>query len=168
MDLGILILRVIVGLALAAHGSQKLFGWFGGGGLQGTTGFIKMLGFRPAGLWAALAGLGEFGGGLLLAAGLFNPLGPLGVIAAMATASVAAHLPKGFWNSKGGYELPLTNIAAAVAVAMMGPGRYSLDSALGIAIPQAVAALLVIVVVVGTGLGLLSRRVSQPDLQTAS
>src|SRR2546423_12274188 len=111
MDLGLLILRLVVGAALAAHGSQKLFGWFGGGGLTGTAGFIEMLGFRPARFWALMAGLGEFGGGLLLVAGLLSPLGSLGGIAAMLVATITAHWSKGFWNSDGGYELPLTNIA---------------------------------------------------------
>jgi putative oxidoreductase len=158
MDLGLLILRVIVGAALAAHGSQKLFGWFGGGGLKGTAGFIEMLGFRPAPFWALMAGLGEFAGGVLLAVGLLSPLGSLGVIAAMLVATITAHWPKGFWNSNGGFELPLTNIAAATAIAITGPGRYSLDTMLGISIPEGLGIVLAALVLLGALAGLASRR----------
>jgi putative oxidoreductase len=135
-DWGLLILRVIVGLLVAGHGAQKLFGWFGGPGMQGTTGWLASMGMRPAGFWAFMAGLSEFGGGLLLALGLLNPLGSLGIIAAMLVAIVKVHWSKGVWNSAGGYEFPLTNLAAALALALTGPGAYSLDHALNIALPQ--------------------------------
>ncbi|MHB8508952.1 MAG: DoxX family protein [Candidatus Dormibacteria bacterium] len=158
MDLGILILRVVVGLALAAHGSQKLFGWFGGGGPKGTQGFIGVLGFRPVGFWTWAVTLGEFGGGLLTAFGLLNPIGPLAVIAAMTTATLVAHWPKGFWAAKGGYEFPLTNAAAAVAIAFAGPGRFSLDSELGIALSRGTAGIITLVFVLGVVTGLATRR----------
>src|SRR5438105_13820466 len=95
--IGLLLLRVVLGLILIGHGAQKLFGWFGGHGLAATTQWIESMGMQPAGFWAFMAGLGEFGGGLLLALGLLNPLGPLGLIATMLMAIVAVHWPKGLW-----------------------------------------------------------------------
>lgn len=135
-DLGLLILRVVVGLVIAGHGAQKLFGWFGGPGLAGVKGWLASIGLRPAGFWAIMAGLSEFGGGLLLALGLLMPFGSLGVIAAMSMAIVTVHAGKGLWASEGGSELPLTNAAAALAVALTGPGAYALDPWLGIALPR--------------------------------
>ena len=158
MDLALLILRVVFGLAVAAHGSQKLFGWFGGGGIKGTSGFIGMMGFRPVRFWAVMSGLGEFGGGALLALGLVNPIGPLAVIAAMLTAIVSAHWEKGFWASKGGYELPLAFLTGAATVALAGPGRYALDTALSISLPPTVQALLAVIAIAGAVVGLASRR----------
>jgi putative oxidoreductase len=90
-DLAFLILRVMVGLTIAAHGSQKLFGWFGGGGLKNTTVFFEKQGFKPAWLWVCLACLGEFGGGLSLAAGLLTPLGAAGIFGAMFMATFKTH-----------------------------------------------------------------------------
>jgi putative oxidoreductase len=159
MDIGILILRGVVGLVLAAHGGQKLFGWFGGPGLKGTQAAMERLGFRPAGLWAPIAALSEFGGGLLLALGLLSPLGALAVIAAMVTAA-STHLPKGFWATKGGFEYNLVLIAAAIAAALVGPGRYSLDAVLGVALPEWVAVAGVIALVAGLAGAFVSRRVS--------
>ena len=92
MDIGILIMRIFFGLAIAAHGSQKLFGWFGGYGIKGTGQFFEGLGFRPGSMFAAAAGLGEFGGGVLLALGFFTPFGAASVLAAMLVAMVSVHL----------------------------------------------------------------------------
>jgi|SRR5437870_545619 len=131
MDIGLLVLRVVVGLTLAAHGSQKLFGWFGGGGLDGTAGHLEQLGFRPGKLYAAVTGLAEAGGGASLALGLLTPLGAAAVIGAMVAAVVSAHWSKGFFATKGGYEYALALAAAGVALAFTGPGRFSLDRALG-------------------------------------
>lgn len=134
-DLSLLILRLVVGALMFGHGTQKLFGWFGGYGLEGTSGFFGgQLRLRPAKFWTAVAGLSEAGGGLLLATGLLNPLGPLAVIAAMIMASILAHWPR-LWVTEGGLEYPLVLIAVAAAVAIAGPGAYSLDAALGIALP---------------------------------
>lgn len=166
MDVGLLVLRLVVGLLLFGHGSQKLFGWFGGGGLAGTTGFMRTLGFRPAGLWALAAGLAEAVGGLLLAAGLFSPLGSLGIVAAMLVATFSVHLGKGIFAATGGPELPLTNMAAAVAVALAGPGRYSLDAWLGIKLPEpGFGVFLGALTVVGVIVALASRR--RPQEQTS-
>jgi putative oxidoreductase len=94
------------------------------------------MGLRPAPFWAVIAGLGEFGGGVLLALGLLNPLGSLAIIGAMLMAILTVHWGKGLWNTNGGSELPLTNLAAALALALTGPGAYALDPALGIALPE--------------------------------
>lgn len=129
MDTGLLIARLILGLALAAHGAQKLFGWFGGYGLKGTGGFFESLGFRPGALFAAAAGLGELGGGLLTAAGLFGPVGPALIVVVMIVGMVTVHWPNGFFAGKNGIEHPLMNTAAALAIAFAGLGRFSLDRA---------------------------------------
>jgi putative oxidoreductase len=120
---------------MAGHGAQKLFGSFGGPGLEGTSGFMEMLGMRPGRPWAYLAGLSEFGGGLLTALGLLNPLGPLGVIGAMSMATRKAHWGKPVWVTEGGAELPLLNIAVSTALMIREPDRYSLDRILGIRLP---------------------------------
>jgi len=133
MDIAFLIIRVLVGLGLAAHGAQKLFGWFGGYGIAGTGGFFESLGFRPGRLFAAAAGFGEFAGGLLTFLGLGGPLGPAIMIVVMVTAILAVHLGKGFFSDKGGPELPLLYTAGALAVAFAGSGAYSLDRLFGIA-----------------------------------
>ena len=132
MDLGFLILRTVVGLTLAAHGSQKLFGWFGGYGLAGTGSFLEQLGFRPGKAQAFFAGLAEAGGGLLLAAGLFTPLAAAAIVAVMFVAIVSVHVPKGFFVQNGGLEYPMTLGTVATALAFIGPGALSLDHALRI------------------------------------
>ena len=160
---GLLLLRVVLGLILIGHGAQKLFGWFGGHGLAATTQWIESMGMQPAGFWAFMAGLGEFGGGLLLALGLLNPLGPLGLIATMLMAIVAVHWPKGLWATKGGGELPLTNLVAALALALTGPGIYSLDYLLDIELPMPLTLFVgLILVLLGVGAALLTRRQPAP------
>src|ERR1700674_1821739 len=132
LSFGLLVLRLVVGLTVAAHGGQKLFGWWGGPGMTGWTQSGTRLRIRPAAPWAWVAALSEFGGGLLLALGLLSPLGSLGIAGAMLVAIATVHWANGFWNGKRGYEFNLTLIAAVVAVALAGPGTYSLDQALGI------------------------------------
>ena len=132
MDLGLLVLRTVLGLTLAAHGAQKLFGWFGGHGLAGTGAFFEQLGFRPGKAQAFLAGLMEAGGGLLLAAGLFTPLAAAVIVAVMLVAVVGVHAAKGFFAQNGGFEYPLTIGAAAAALGFTGPGAFSVDAALGL------------------------------------
>ena len=131
MSLGLLLLRAVFGLTLAAHGSQKLFGSFGGGGPAGTTTFFRKLGFRAPLLMALAAGLGELVGGLLFALGLLTPLAALILAVVMLNAISTVHWKKGFFNSAGGYEFNLAIIATAVAITAIGAGRYSLDGALG-------------------------------------
>ena len=134
-DLAALILRVALGGLLAGHGSQKAFGWFNGPGLEGTSGFMEMLGLRPGRAWGTLAALSELGGGVLTVLGLLNPLGPLGLIGSMSIATTKAHWDKPIWVTEGGAELPVTNIAVATALMLNGSGKYSLDRALGIRLP---------------------------------
>src|ERR687890_415067 len=126
------IVRLTQGSLMAGHGAQKLFGSFGGPGLEGTSGFMEMLGMRPGRVWAYLAGLSEFGGGVLTALGLLKPLGPLGVIASMAMATRKAHWGKPIWVTEGGAELPVLNIAISTALMIREPDRSSLDRVLGI------------------------------------
>lgn len=130
-DLGLLILRLGLGGFLMGHGGQKLFGWFGGHGLNATGRWLESVGLRPGKPWAALAGGAELGGGLLTALGLAYPLGPLAVLGAMAMASVKAHSGRPIWGSEGGPEQPMTNAVIALALLVSGPGKLSLDAALG-------------------------------------
>jgi putative oxidoreductase len=134
--LGLLILRLAVGLILAAHGAQKLFGWFGGSGMDGWTQVVTRLRIRPAQPWAWVAALAEFGGGLLLALGLLSPLGNLAIAGSMLVAMITVHLPKGFFVSKGGYEFNLALLAAVAALALSGPGAISVDQALRVHLPE--------------------------------
>lgn len=132
MGFGLLLLRVVLGLTLAAHGAQKLFGWFGGYGLEGTGGFLESIGFRP-GRWNALmAGATEAGGGLLLALGLLTPVAAASILSVMIVAAASVHLAKGFFASNGGYEYTLVLGLAALSIAFTGPGAWSLDAALGL------------------------------------
>lgn len=148
VDVGLLILRVVLGLIFIGHGSQKLFGLFGGAGLNGTIKWIGSMGLRPAWFWGLVASLSEFGGGVLVLFGLLNPLGSLGIIAAMLVAIVQVHWPNGFWNTKGGIEFPLTNIAGALTLAFTGPGKYSLDSVLHVSLPEPITIIVGLVLVV--------------------
>ncbi len=135
-ELAPMIVRLAQGSLMAGHGAQKLFGSFGGPGLEGTSGFMEMLGMRPGRPWAYLAGLSEFGGGVLTALGLFNPLGPLGIIASMSMATRKAHWGKPIWVTEGGAELPVLNIAISTALMIREPDGFSLDRLLGIRLPR--------------------------------
>ena len=158
MDVGMMILRLVVGATMAAHGAQKLFGWFGGPGISGTLGFVKQLRFRPVKAQALLGAGSEFGGGLLLALGLLTPLGAAAVIGTMVAAIASVHWPKGFFNSNGGFEFNLTLIAAALALAFAGPGLYSVDSALGLALRGGSWGLGALLLGVATAAGVLASR----------
>ena len=131
MSYGILFLRVVLGLIMAAHGAQKLFGWFGGGGLRGTADGFAQLRFQAPLLMALAAGLAEFGGGLLIAAGLLTPFAALAIAVVMLNAIGTVHWPNGFWNTRGGYEFNLLIVAAAAAIAAIGPARFSFDNLTG-------------------------------------
>ena len=162
MDTGLLILRLAVGLTLVGHGSQKLFGWFGGYGLEGTGGFLEQLGFRPGRRAALMAGLTEAGGGALLTLGLLTPLAATMVIAVMLVAIVSVHLSKGFFASNGGYEYPLLLAVAALTLAITGPGQISLDALLGTeraGLPWGIAA--AALGSLGAAVQLLGRRITQ-------
>lgn len=128
-NLGLLAARLVLGCYLAVHGAQKLFGAFGGRGLEGTAAGFERQGLRPAKAAAALAGASEFGGGLLTATGIADPLGPLAIAGTMTVAATTLRR-KGPLNAKGGYELPLTNLAAALALVSAGPGKLRIGPAL--------------------------------------
>ena len=158
LNLGLLILRVVVGLTVAAHGAQKVFGWWGGPGIAGWTVAVTKLRIRPAAPWAWVAALSEFGGGLLFALGLLSPLGSLGIAGAMLVAIATVHWANGFWNGKRGYEFNLTLLASVAAVALAGPGAYSLDQALGIRLPEPLTLLVgTAALLVGVGIALVTR-----------
>jgi putative oxidoreductase len=129
---GLFIIRAVLGLLLVGHGTQKLFGWFGGHGLDGTGGFFEQVGHSPGRPMAALAGMSEAGGGLLLFLGLFTPLGAAAVIGVMTVAAVSVHGPNGLWVTNGGYELPLLNAVIGAGLGFTGPGTFSVDHALGL------------------------------------
>lgn len=132
MNIGLLLLRIIFGLTLAAHGVQKLFSWLGGAGIAGTASLMERVGLRPPRAQAVLAGVVESSAGLALAAGFVTPLAAAAFISIMLVAIVTVHLRKGFFMQDGGYEHPLALATGALALAFTGPGRLSVDAALGI------------------------------------
>jgi putative oxidoreductase len=133
LSIGLLIARVIIGPLMAAHGAQKLLGWFGGYGLAGTGEFLVQLGFRPGRAFAAAAATSEIVSGLLVALGFLGPVGPALMLSVMIVAAITVHWEHGLFAMKNGIELPLLYGAAAFGLAMTGFGRYSLDAALDMA-----------------------------------
>ncbi len=146
VDIGLLILRLVLGLLLAGHGAQKLFGWFGGHGMMGHTAMMGKLGLRPASMWAWVSALAEFLGGLAFALGLLTPLAAAALIGSMLVAIGKVHWPKGLWNMNGGFEFPLLIAAVAFVVGLIGPGIYSVDYALRLGLPEPLTYILVLIV----------------------
>jgi putative oxidoreductase len=151
-DVGILVLRVVIGLTMAAHGSQKAFGWWKGSGWAGWRAVMTRMGFRPERLWAAVAIGAELAGGLLFASGFLTPLAAMALIGQSMVIIVKAHWPRGFWNRDNGFEFPLTLLAGVVAVVGTGAGAISVDGLLGLSWTTELRLLLALVGVVG-GLG---------------
>src|SRR5438445_615194 len=131
MDTGLLLIRIVVGVLFMGHGAQKLFGWFGGHGIEGTGGFFHSLGYRPGKAFATVGGLSEFFGGLCLALGFLTPLAAAAIIGMMFNAAMSVHVKNGVWVTNGGVEYPLVLATAAAAMAFIGPGAASLDNAFG-------------------------------------
>lgn len=156
-DLGLLALRVGVGGTLFAHGAQKLFGWFGGGGLNQTGAMFERIGFRPGKPHAMAAGLGEAGGGALLAVGLGTPGASAAVAGTMIVAS-SMHVENGFFTTKGGFEYPAVLGWSAAALALAGPGAFSLDHALGHRLNRSWMRALALAAATPAALAVISRR----------
>jgi len=157
-SLGLLVLRVGLGLTVSAHGAQKLFGWYGGSRIAGFSAHLDRMGLIPATFWAWIAALSEFVGGLLVALGLLGPLGCFAVMGAMSMAIWLVHWPKGFFNTKGGIEFPLMIWVGALALSVTGPGDISLDSLVGLHLPEPAAWIVgAIGLALGVGAGLGSR-----------
>src|SRR5258708_7113758 len=153
LSIALLILRLVVGLTLVVHGTQKLFGWLGGSGLGRLREGFEKQGFKPAWLWVSFVILGEVGGGLSVALGFLIPLGAAGIFGVMFMATFKSHWKNGFIVSKGGYEYTLMLMTVSITLGLIGPGSYSLDALFGISLPEtllfgvlAVAALLVDVI----------------------
>jgi putative oxidoreductase len=133
LSIGLLLARVVIGFIMAAHGAQKLFGWFGGYGLRGTGQFFDQMGYKPGLAFAAAASISEVVSGLLVAFGFLGPIGPTLIIAVMIVAAISVHWEHGLFASNNGIELPLLYAVGAFALALTGFGQYSLDAWLGIA-----------------------------------
>jgi len=163
MDLGLLVLRVAVGVVIAMHGFMKL-GWVGkGGSPAGTAGwFDKYLGFKPGVFWAWIAIFAEALGGILVALGLFGPFPAAAVVADLVVVTIVAHVPKGFWSGNGGWEFPVPLAAGALAVALIGNGRYSLDALLGLTYSDALVGLWWIAMAAGAVIVLILHAMFKP------
>ncbi len=161
-DLALLVLRLGVGLTFAAHGAQKIFGWWGGPGLSAWKGAIAHMGFRPVTLFAAVSALAELGGGLFLAAGLFTPIAGAVLIGQSVVIIGHVHWPKGFFNTKGGYEFPLVLALGAVALTLIEAGAWSVDATIGFSLDANLRVALVILGILG---GLISLAVPRLSAQ---
>ena len=147
--IALLILRLVVGLTVAAHGAQKVFGWWGGSGIPGWAGALKRMRVRPAMPWAIASAASELLGGLGVAVGVLTPLAVFAIVATQLVAIALVHLPHGFWSTKGGYEFNLSILAAMIAVAIAGPGSISIDSLVGVKFPEPVTFIVLAILTIG-------------------
>jgi len=128
INIGLLLIRLVIGVLFVGHGAQKLFGWFGGYGLKGTGGWFESIGMKPGVTMALFAGLTELIGGILFALGLLTSLAGILIAGTMVMAIVKVHGPNGLWSTSNGYEYNLTLLAVAIGIALIGPGQYALDA----------------------------------------
>jgi putative oxidoreductase len=128
INIGLLIIRLVIGVLFMGHGTQKLFGWFGGYGVKGTGGWLESIGIKPGVTMAFMAGLSELLGGLLFALGLLTPLAGVIIAGTMVIAIAKVHGPNGLWSTQNGYEYNLVLLAVTIGVALTGPGQYALDA----------------------------------------
>lgn len=128
INIGLLIIRLVIGLLFVGHGAQKLFGWFGGHGLKGTGGWFESIGMKPGVVIALFAGLAELIGGILLALGLLTPLAGIMIAGTMVMAIIKVHGTNGLWVTANGYEYNLTLLSVGIGIALIGPGKYALDA----------------------------------------
>lgn len=160
--LGLLILRVVIGGILVGHGAQKLFGWWGGPGMTGWKGAMTRMRIRPPVLWAWTSALAESLGGVAMILGLLTPLASFAIIGSMLVAVSLVHWPRGFWVNKGGYEFNLSIIAGSLALALAGPGTYSLDALLGVRLPEPLTVIVLAVATVASVAFALATRAPAP------
>jgi putative oxidoreductase len=165
LSTGLLIQRLVFGILMMAHSSQKLLGWLGGYGITGTAGFFEGLGFRPGRLFVKMASLSELFGGLLITLGFLGPVGPALVISVMIVAAVTVHWGHGLFAGTNGIEVPLLYGTAALGLALTGHGLYSLDAALGLSFwtPGVNLAVVALGILGGAGNLLLRRPVPAPQ-----
>lgn len=163
VDLGLLIVRAAVGLVFAAHGAQKVFGWWDGPGLSGWAAAMERMGLRPRWPWALVSALTELVGGLLLALGALTAVASALLLAQSVVIVFRAHWPRGFWNRDGGIEFPLVLLAGSAAIATAGPGAISLDRAIGLSVPDPARLALLALAVAGAAAALLMRPAAAPE-----
>jgi putative oxidoreductase len=163
VDLGLLILRLVVGLTFAGHGAQKAFGWWNGPGIAGWRGAVTHMGFQPVELFVVLSIGAELIGGSLLALGLFTPFAAMILIAQTVVIISKAHLAKGFWNTDGGFEYPLVLGASVIAITFIGTGSIALDRAFGLSFSDPLRAGFLPIGLLGGLVALGASRVTQPQ-----
>jgi putative oxidoreductase len=127
INVGLLLIRLVIGVLFIGHGAQKLFGWFGGYGIKGTGGWFESIGIKPGVTMAVMAGLTELIGGILFALGLLTPLAGILIAGTMVMAIIKVHAANGLWATQNGYEFNLTLLVVAIGVALIGPGQFAID-----------------------------------------
>lgn len=163
MEIGLLLLRIVVGALFIGHGTQKLFGWFGGPGLGGTGHFFGSLGYPRPKTMARVAGTAEAGAGVLLVLGVLVPFAAATIIGVMLNAAMTVHRDAGLWTDQGGYEYPLVLGTIGLALAFTGPGAIGLGTAAGIAVTGWGGALIALVLGLGGGWLALNARSTEPE-----